>query len=226
MVRSTGLGAFCSLLLFSSLAFALADPAVDSNIHDRRYEVVKRQQGSGIPPNSIPTLTLIPADSSSSAPVETSSSVADPTTSDEEPTVSSDPPVPSSTPDDSTTPMPPVTTPTGNTPLPTPTSSRTTFQTTTADSTSEEEPGTTQPPETTADDETTLSSSTVTRTTTNDDGTVQTYTSVVVVHPTRTGDSDESSTVEPTLQNSAPTVGMKKEVFAVLGGAVVAAMAL
>jgi hypothetical protein len=60
-------------------------------------------------------------------------------------------------------------------------------------------------------------------------GSVSTITSITVIHPTATGSSDSSgSTARPGLQTGGAslTAGLTREVFAILGGAIMVAMAL
>lgn len=67
--------------------------------------------------------------------------------------------------------------------------------------------------------------------TTLPDGSLSTFTSFVIVHPTRTASvtgNPSSTSKSPSLQNGAvsATMGLQKQMFAMLGGAVVVAMAL
>ena len=61
------------------------------------------------------------------------------------------------------------------------------------------------------------------------DGSVSTITSVTIIHPTATGSSEGSgSTARPGLQTGGAslTTGLTREVVAIIGGAVMVAMAL
>jgi len=83
----------------------------------------------------------------------------------------------------------------------------------------------------TTSDTPTPSSSTMVSVTTLPDGSVSTFTSLVVVTPSRTTGSTgraSSTSQNPSLQGGAAsaTVGLKKQMLAMLGGAVVVAMAL
>lgn len=233
---------------------------------DRVYDIVKRQQGSGVPSDLLPTPTPSPTEPSTPDPTDTDtdnddtdtdSSVTPPDSTTDEPTETSEateptvteptePTEPTETSDDSkpsetsepsvtTTPDDTTSTPTTSPEVPTSslpnaTPSRTTFETT-AKSTSDSDDSTTSSEseaETTTEEESAKpTSSTTTRTTTDEDGTVHTYTSVVVVRPTGSADSDdESPSASPSLQDNGASAGMKKGMFAMIGGAFVVALAV
>ncbi|KMU81863.1 hypothetical protein CISG_02879 [Coccidioides immitis RMSCC 3703] len=146
--------------------------------NDPRYQLIKRQGGSGAVTNSTPSVTPTTPPPSSSP--ETTSDASTPPPSSETPSTE--------IPDTSS---PPETSPSPTTPT-----------RTTASPTSETD-------------------STVIGTTTNEDGGLVTYTSVVLVQPTRSnsnGNSPEPSQSNPSLQNgaSAPAT-MQKEMLALLG---------
>jgi hypothetical protein len=60
------------------------------------------------------------------------------------------------------------------------------------------------------------------------DGSVSTITSITIVHPTATGSEGSGSTARPGLQTGGAslTTGLTREVVAIIGGAVMVAMAL
>jgi len=92
-------------------------------------------------------------------------------------------------------------------------------------------PSKTTPTPTTTSDTPTPSSSTMVSVTTLPDGSVSTFTSVVVVTPSRTTGATgraSSTSQNPSLQGGAvsATIGLKKQMLAMLGGAVAVAMAL
>ncbi|EER24583.1 hypothetical protein D8B26_005082 [Coccidioides posadasii str. Silveira] len=172
--------------------------------NDPRYQLIKRQGGSGAVTNSTPSVTPTTPPPSSSP--ETTSDASTPPPSSETPSTE----IPDTSSPPETSPSP--TTPTRTTASPT-SETESTKSSETPDQT------TTKPPE-----ETTSAppiSSTVIGTTTNEDGGLVTYTSVVLVQPTRSnsnGNSPEPSQSNPSLQNgaSAPAT-MKKEMLALLG---------
>lgn len=65
-------------------------------------------------------------------------------------------------------------------------------------------------------------------TTTMPDGSLSTYTRVTVVHPTHSETATATGTAAPGLQTGGASVrtGLTKEISAMLGGAVIVAMAL
>ncbi|EEP75462.1 predicted protein [Uncinocarpus reesii 1704] len=172
--------------------------------NDPRYQLIKRQGGSGIVTNSTPSVTPTPTPPPEETPTE-----PPPTTSDTQPTETPNPP--------SDTPSSPSPTTPGSTTPPasqTPSTERTTPTITNS----------------TPRESTSVSSSTFIGTTTDENGGLVTYTSVVLVRPTRpgNGDSQETNSAKPSLQTNgaAAPAGMQKEMIAVLGGAVAVAMAL
>ncbi|KAK2744823.1 hypothetical protein FQN57_004147 [Myotisia sp. PD_48] len=209
--------------------------AVDSVHAVDRYKLIKRQ-GSGIITNSTPTTTV------SESPTNTESLPISTPGGDSSTDIGT-----SGTPPSSTDVSTPPTTDSGSVSSPSPTPTTTTTRSTTSSIDDDDDTTTTSstksstresssdaPSTTEEPTPTTSTSSTITGTTTNDDGSVSTYTSVVVVYPTPSGsrtDGEEpsrSGTGRPGLQSDAAsaTIGIKKEMLAMLGGAVALAMAL
>ncbi|KAI1981555.1 hypothetical protein LOZ53_003859 [Ophidiomyces ophidiicola] len=186
--------------------------------HDLRYQLIKRQGGSGIVTNSTPSVTPpTPTPTPSSTPQQTSTNQPASTT----PNASSSP---SSSPSSPSTPQSSAPSSPAQTSSPASASSTPSDRPSSPSSTSS--PQVTQQPSSS----TSAFSSTLVGTTTNDKGDLITYTSVVLVQPSRTTPTrgPTSTAGRPGLQTngvSAPS-GMKKEMFAMLGGAVVVAIAL
>lgn len=176
--------------------------------HDPRYQLIKRQGGTGIVTNSTPSVTPTPT------PTDDTSTDEPPVTTDVEPTETSDVPSVTTTPSSGSTPQ---TTPAETTP---PSTSED------APTTEPSEPTTTEVPTVTTP--TSAFTSTFVGTTTDAEGDLITYTSVVLVQPTRTGGNATPTNGKPGLQTngaSAP-VNMKNEMLAMFGGVVAIAMAL
>lgn len=208
----------------------------DASLAARLMKLAKRQQ----PADNSTSSTVPPSPSSESPPPPTSQV---PSTTSEQPpetTKTPEPTTPSTT-DQST---PPPTTPSTTT-APSTTSSekppettQSTEQTTTSESpsptqspttfstSSSTKPNTTPSPSTTQEPNTDTEpyTSTYESTTTLPNGSLSTVTAVTVIHPTPT----DTTTAEPGLQTgaAAATAGLTKEIIAVVGGAVVVAMAL
>ncbi|WEW57350.1 hypothetical protein PRK78_002816 [Emydomyces testavorans] len=175
---------------------------------DPRYQLIKRQGGTSVVTNSTPSVTPTPEPSTS----QVTSTQPPPTSSTAVPTDTSKP---SSAPPSSQSPSSP-----SQSPAPSTSQSPRTSAAPTSTQASSAAP-------------TSAFSSTIIGTTTNAQGGLVTYTSVVLVQPTRTqsggsGGATGSTSGKPSLQSGgAPTpVGMKKEMLAIFGGAVAVAMAL
>ncbi|PGH08849.1 hypothetical protein AJ79_05853 [Helicocarpus griseus UAMH5409] len=226
---------------FSSLSAKLR--ARDSYPDDfpvpvHRYDLARRQNDStnSTPPSSSPsspkpdtpdppTNSPSPSDpppssSTENKPTESKSDPPAPTkTSEPEPSETSKP-SPSNPPDSSTP------SPTRPKPNPTQSPSESPSQEPSDESSPSGEPEEKPSPKPTP--KPSPVSSTVLIPTTNADGSRSTFTSVVVVHPTPTNSPSGGSNKPPGLQTGGaqPTVDIKKQMFAVIGGAVAIAMAL
>lgn len=177
---------------------------------DPRYEVIKRQQGSGIVNSSTPSVTPTPSPSPTDSESDSSSSSNSPTAS-ETPSVTSESESPSLT-----------------SSKPTVTSvSRTSSS---SKSSSVESTPSSSERATITSESASKSSSTKVGTTTDENGDPVTYTSVVVVTPGGDASSEKPTgtrTGKAGLQTGeAATIGLKKEMMAMFGGAVAVAMVL
>ncbi|KAK2789687.1 hypothetical protein FQN53_001443 [Emmonsiellopsis sp. PD_33] len=200
---------------FSS-KFRARDAYVDRNAEDfRRYDLVRRQGIEG-GNNSVSETPMVSPTSATLDPNTSKTDTASPTDGPGSSTTES-PTKPTST-------TSPTETPTKTPPTSTPTSSPTKTQTPTETS----KPSSSSTEKTTSPEPTPTKSSTVLIPTTDSEGALSTITSVVIVHPTPTEEPTDTPNGPPGLQTggAAATIGFKKEMLAVLGGAVAVAMAL